>query len=262
MAVGKYRGARQAADMANRNVLPRKRYGLARVLSKYGLCSRSQAEQWIREGRVKVEGCVIRDPEHPVSTAREPAIAIDGQPVATPAPIYLMLNKPRGLVTTTVDERGRDTVYRCFDGAGLGWIAPVGRLDKASEGLLLFSNDPVWAARITDSATGPRKTYHVQVDAIPDAALLAQLEAGMDCDGERLQAASVALLRSGDRNAWLEIVLDAGRNRHIRRLLAAVDLQVLRLVRVAIGDVALGSLGKGQWRPLDDAETAILGAPR
>lgn len=233
------------------------RHGLARVLSKRGLCSRTQAAQWIRDGRVALAGKVIRDPEHPTSVD-DATIAVDGKPLAATAAIHLMLNKPRSLVTTTADERGRDTVYRCFDGADLGWIAPVGRLDKASEGLLLFSNDPQWAARITDPETGPDKTYHVQVDTVPDAVLLAALVAGVDAEGERIGAKSVQVLRAGEKNAWLEIVLDEGRNRQIRRLLSAFDIDVLRLVRVAIGDLALGELPKGQWRMLTAAEVASL----
>lgn len=235
------------------------RYGLARVLSKRGVCSRTQAAQWIGAGRVTVAGETIRDPEFPTSLHSD-AIAIDGQPIAARAAVHLMLNKPRGLVTSAADERGRDTVYACFDGAELGWIAPVGRLDKASEGLLLFSSDPRWAAAITDPQTGPDKTYHVQVDAIPSDATLAAMAEGRIADGERLRAKSARLLRAGDKNAWLEIVLDEGRNRQIRRLLAAFDLQVLRLVRVAIGDLALGDLPKGQWRMLTSAEIASLSA--
>lgn len=242
--------------MIVRSGAPR-RHGLARVLSKRGVCSRTQAAQWIRDGRVALAGRVIRDPEHPTSTD-DATIAVDGKPLALAATVHVMLNKPRGLVTTTVDERGRDTVYRCFDGADLGWIAPVGRLDKASEGLLLFSNDPQWAARITDPETGPDKTYHVQVNTIPDAALLAALVAGIDADGERMSAKSAQVLRAGEKNAWLEIVLDEGRNRQIRRLLSAFDVDVLRLVRVAIGGLALGELPKGQWRMLTDAEVASL----
>ncbi|RBC42123.1 pseudouridine synthase, partial [Xanthomonas oryzae] len=176
------------------------------------------------------------------------SITVDGQPLTGPARCYLMLNKPRGVVTTVRDEQGRDTVYRCFDGAGLPWIAPVGRLDKASEGLLLFSNDPQWAATVTDPATGPDKTYHVQIDCLPNVAQLAQLQAGVvdpDPEGEGmlLRAKQVSVLREGERNAWLEIVLDEGRNRQIRRLLAAVDIGVLRLMRVAIGPLAMGELG-------------------
>jgi 23S rRNA pseudouridine2605 synthase len=172
--------------------------------------------------------------------------------------MVLMLNKPRGLVTTTRDERDRDTVYRCLSGAALPWLAPVGRLDKASEGLLLFSNDPTWAARITDPATGPDKTYHVQVDCVADRRLLGELERGMVVDGEHLAAKSARLLRVGGRNAWLELVLDEGRNRHIRRLLAAVDVKVLRLVRVAVGGLTLGDLPKGGWRLLTGPEVASL----
>jgi 23S rRNA pseudouridine2605 synthase len=233
------------------------RHGLARVLSKRGVCSRSVAADWIAQGRVAVSGRIVRDLEHPVAAGA--LVSIDGAPIGEAARVHLLLNKPRGLVTTASDERDRDTVYRCFDGAGLPWIAPVGRLDKASEGLLLFCNDPQWAARVTDPATGPDKTYHVQVDAIPDASLLAALVEGID-DGSnaRLRAKSASLLRAGAKNAWLEIVLDEGRNRQIRRLLAAFDIGVLRLVRVAIGDIVLGDLAKGAWRPLALAEIEAL----
>ena len=210
----------------------------------------------IRQGRVTVAGRIVLDPESPTLES-EPSIQLDGL-TPQPARRYLMLNKPRGLVTTAQDEHARETVYRCFEGAGLGWIAPVGRLDKASEGLLLFSNDPAWAASITDPASGPTKTYHVQVDALPDEALLRRMEAGIDDGGEQFAVSRVHLLRSGERNAWLEIELDEGRNRQIRRILAALDLQVLRLVRVAIGPLALGDLAKGAWRDLTEAEIAAL----
>jgi 23S rRNA pseudouridine2605 synthase len=169
-----------------------------------------------------------------------------------------MLNKPRGLVTTARDEQGRDTVYACFAGADLPWLAPVGRLDKASEGLLLFSNDPVWAAQMTDPKTGPSKTYHVQIDRLPDGALLEALERGAVVDGEHLKVASVRCLRAGGKNAWLEVVLHEGRNRQIRRLLAALDVSVVRLVRVAIGSLSLGELAKGQWRMLTADEMESL----
>lgn len=233
------------------------RHGLARVLSKRGLCSRTQAAAWIREGRVSVNGRVVTDPESPVRMDVD-RVDVRGLESDAVEPVYIALNKPRGLVTTARDEHGRDTVYRCFDDAGLPWIAPVGRLDKASEGLLLFSNDPRWAAGITDPACGPSKTYHVQVDRIPDQAVLRALESGLEVDGEHLAAARATLLRQGERNAWLEIVLDEGRNRHIRRLLEAHGIGVLRLVRVSIGPLALGSLAKGAWRRLAADEVASL----
>ena len=235
------------------------RHGLARVLSKQGVCSRSEAAKWIVAGRVTVDGRILRDPETPITQGRH-RITVDGRALDEAVRVYVMLNKPRGMVTTTSDERGRDTVYSCFDEAGLPWIAPVGRLDKASEGLLLFCNDPQWAARITDPDSGPDKTYHVQVDAIPSPPELVALVTGVDDAGERLRAKSATLLRAGEKNAWLEIVLDEGRNRQIRRLLGAFDINVLRLVRVAIGGLGLGDLPKGQWRALSDAEVLALAA--
>lgn len=229
-------------------------------MSKLGICSRTEAARWIAEGRVRVDGRVVRDPEFPLPQSPDPAqrLRIDDQPLQGSPRHYLMLNKPRGLVTTARDERGRDTVYRCFDGAGLPWLAPVGRLDKASEGLLLFSNDPQWAAAITDPERGPDKTYHVQVDCRPEAAQLQAMLDGIEDDGERLSARRIAVLREGERHAWLEVVLEEGRNRQIRRLLASQDIAVLRLVRVAIGALPLGELPKGAWRPLSEDERKAL----
>jgi 23S rRNA pseudouridine2605 synthase len=235
------------------------RHGVARVISKLGLGSRSSATQWVREGRVRVNGELVHDPEYPVRSKID-RVTVDGHDPA-PRKLFIMLNKPRGLVTTTKDERGRETVYRCFDAAALPWVAPVGRLDKASEGLLLFSNDPQWAARLTHPSSGTDKTYHVQIDAVPDASLLAALERGAEIDGEHLAAKSARVLRTGQKHAWLEITLDEGRNRQIRRLLSAFDVAVLRLVRVAIGSLSLGSLPKGKWRPLTSAELESLSRP-
>jgi 23S rRNA pseudouridine2605 synthase len=233
------------------------RHGVARVISKLGLGSRTQAAQWVREGRVCVNGRVVREPEFPVRQGLD-RVDVDGREIEPASRVVVMLNKPRGLVTTTKDEQGRETVYRCFAGAALPWLAPIGRLDKASEGLLLFSNDPAWAAGITDPSCGPAKTYHVQIDRLPDASLLEHLEHGVVSKGERLKARSARCLRRGEKNAWLEIVLDEGRNRQIRRLLDACEVSTLRLVRVAIGSVSLGELAKGQWRKLTQVEMDSL----
>lgn len=233
-------------------------HGVARTLSKLGHCSRTAAEAFVREGRVSVDGRPVTDPTEPVLASAR--VAVDGRTVEPAERLYLMLNKPRGLVTTVRDEGGRDTVYRCLEGAALPWLAPVGRLDRASEGLLLFSNDPAWAARITDPASRIEKTYHVQVDRLPDDVLLRALVDGVDHAGERLAAKRASVLRVGERNAWLEIVLDEGRNREIRRLLGAFGVGVLRLVRVAIGALMLGELAKGAWRRLDSDEAESLAA--
>lgn len=230
------------------------------MISKLGWCSRSDAEARIRAGRVSVDGRVVLDPERATDPDRE-RIRIDGDELAAPARRYLMLNKPRGLVTTTSDEKDRDTVYACFAAAGMPWIAPVGRLDKASEGLLLFSNDSAWAARVSAANSGVDKCYHVQVACLPDTNLYETLCAGVELAGERLLAKAVRELRRGEKNTWLEITLDEGRNRHIRRLLAAFDVEVLRLIRVSIGSLQLGDLAKGQWRELDAREVQALAAP-
>jgi 23S rRNA pseudouridine2605 synthase len=239
----------------NRNQ-PSRRVGLARALSKLGYCSRSQAFALVRAGRVKVNGALRRDPEAPILLGRD-RISIDGQPLAASAKLYLMLNKPRGVVTTAADEKARRTVYDCLP-AGLPWLGPVGRLDKASEGLLLLTNDSAWAARLLAPETHLDKTYHVQIGAAADSALLAKLEKGITADDDLLRVKSARVLRRGGRNTWLEIVLDEGKNRHIRRLLAAFGIEVLRLVRVAIGPLVLGNLPKGASRPLAADEKRSL----
>lgn len=233
---------------------------LARALSKLGVCSRSQAVALIEAGRVRVDGAVRREPSLRIDPDRA-RIEVDGVPIAGQRSVYLALNKPRGLVTTRDDPQGRETVYACLTDPSLPFVAPVGRLDKASEGLLLFTNDTRWAARLLDPASHVDKTYHVQIGRIPDDALLDRLTAGVEDEEEMLAVKSVRPLRQGGRNAWLEIVLDEGRNRHIRRLLAALDVDVLRLVRVAVGPLPLGDLPKGGWRHLTTAEVRLLGAP-
>lgn len=207
-------------------------------------------------GRVRVNDREQRNPEHPTNAAHD-RISIDGVAVQAATRIYIAVNKPRGLIVSAADERGRDTIYSLLESANLPWLAPVGRLDKASEGLLLLTNDPEWAAGITDPASALHKTYHVQVAGIPDQAALAAMLNGVDEDGEHLMAISASLLRAGEKNAWLEVVLDEGRNRHIRRLLTALGYEVLRLVRIAIGPIALGELPKGSWRQLSESEVRV-----
>jgi 23S rRNA pseudouridine2605 synthase len=234
-----------------------RRVGLARALSKLGYCSRSDAFDLIRAGRVRLNGAILRDPETPVRLERD-GIEVDGRPLAIPSGIYLVLNKPRGVVTTASDEKGRQTVYAFLD-SNLPWVAPVGRLDKASEGLLLLTNDSEWAARVQEPATHLDKTYHVQIGSVANAGLLASITRGVKTeDGEVLRAKSVRILRGGARNTWLEIVLDEGRNRQIRRILQTLGVEVLRLLRVAIGPLVLGQLPKGGVRSLTVAEKRAL----
>src|SRR5207302_3810228 len=181
-------------------------------------------------------------------------LEVDGRTVTAKANAYLMLNKPRGVVTTASDEKNRQTVY-AFLPDDIPWIAPVGRLDKASEGLLLLTNDSEWSARVLAPETHLHKVYHVQVDRIVDTLLLQSLIKGVNTEnGEFLSVKAAGILRQGKRNTWLEIVLDEGKNRHIRRLLEPFGIEVLRLVRVGIGLITLGDLPKGAARPLTNTE--------
>jgi 23S rRNA pseudouridine2605 synthase len=250
----------------------RKRIGLARALSKKGFCSRSQAAVLIRAGRVALNGRVARDPETPVRILVD-HIKVDGSAVEKAQLVYLMLNKPRGVVTTASDERERETVYDLLP-RDTPWIGPIGRLDKASEGLLLLTNDSDWSAKITDPASHLDKTYHVQVNCVADEALVAKI---IRMDGAEevnsasavgdLRAKSARLLRHGEKNSWLEITLDEGKNRQIRRMFDATGVEVLRLVRISIGPLQLGDLKKGGSRELTSDEKReidrhLAGAPQ
>lgn len=245
-----------------------RRVGLARILSKLGYCSRSRAAEMIRAGRVSLNGKIRKDPETPVSRAQN-HIAVDGKIIEPQPKIYLMMNKPRGVLTTASDEKGRETVYALLSDCCRNkssttkkippWLAPVGRLDKASEGLLLLTNDSEWAARITAPQSHLEKTYHVQVGTVADEEFIQKLMRGVRTEDEdTLRAKQARLLRTGQKNCWLEIILDEGKNRQIRRMIEGIGIEVLRLIRVAIGPLQLGDLAKGEYRALTLAEKRML----
>lgn len=233
-----------------------KRFSLARVISRMGYCSRSQAEDLIRQKRVCINGRIVTNAEMRVHPGVE-EIEVDKRPLRKSNPVYLAMNKPRGLVTTASDEKGRKTVYDLLDPNG-PWVAPVGRLDKASEGLLLLTNDSEWASRLADPVSHLDKVYHVQIDCVATDHILTSLERGYKVGDEILHAKKARLLRYGEKNSWLEITLDEGKNRHIRRLLQALGIDVLRLIRVSIGPLVLESLVKGQVRALTVEEKRQL----
>jgi 23S rRNA pseudouridine2605 synthase len=205
---------------------------------------------------VQLNGTTRRDPETPVRLERD-HIEVDRTAVTAESKIYLMLNKPRGVVTTASDEKGRQTVYSLLS-PEIPWVGPVGRLDKASEGLLLLTNDSEWSAAVCDPHSHLDKTYHVQVNSLAGEVLSQKLAGGISTGGELLRAKRARVLRVGEKNTWLEIVLDEGRNRQIRRMFDQMEIEVLRLVRIAIGPINLGDLAKGQLRELSTAEKNAL----
>jgi 23S rRNA pseudouridine2605 synthase len=233
-----------------------------RALSKLGFCSRAQGERLVKAGKVRVNGALVRDVSSRVRPERD-LIEVDGTNVAHVEHVYVMLNKPRGLVTTADDPQGRATIYECFRGATLPFISPVGRLDKASEGLLLLTNDSRWSSRLLDPASHVDKVYHVQVRGADLASIVERVSAGIveRSTGERLEVKAISLLRTGSRSgAWFEVTLDEGKNRQLRRIFAEVGVEVTRLVRVAIGPLVLGDLAKGTWRILSaDEARAVTG---
>ena len=282
-----------------------KPHGVARVISKRGFCSRSQAENLVREGHVSLRGKIVRDPDSPAYENDE--ILVDGNPVTASEFVYFAMNKPRGAVTTASDEKGRITVMdifreqysKMFPGKTMPHIAPVGRLDAASEGLLLFTNDSKWAddilsggstmlrqAQHTSSGTFPPTTslakdkvtacteqgrskpaevtltkhlkiYRVQVAGKPTAVELKQMEKGFNVpprvfgESEEFMHAERAVLHSeGEKNCWLEITLSEGKNREIRRMLAHLGYEVMRLVRIQFDKYTLGDLKPGEIKQI------------
>lgn len=229
---------------------------LARALSKLGWCSRAQAHDLITAGRVMVDGARVNDPARRVDVRRA-RIEVDGQSVRAQKRTYLMMHKPRGYVTTSADELGRATVFDLLP-AGTPRVNAVGRLDMESEGLLLFTNDTRWADRILDPATHVDKIYEVQLVRSPSSEDLARAVAGVSAGrGETLSFKSAAASARGPD--WIEVVLDEGRNRQVRRVLEALGYDVVRLIRVAIGSLELGALGVGEVRELNGDEVMGLG---
>jgi len=225
---------------------------LQKLISAAGLASRRQAEQMIENGRVSVNGAAARlgqtaDPE-------EDEILVDGMRLRKPdQPRCLILNKPRGYVTTLSDEKGRPTVAELVSGAGVR-LYPIGRLDLNSDGLLLMTNDGALANAVMHPKHEVRKTYRTVVSGNVEAALPI-LRAPMELDGYRIRPAEVSQL--GDD--VLEITIHEGRNRQIRKMCAAAGLRVRRLTRIAEGPIVLGELRPGQWRDLTEREMKELG---
>jgi 23S rRNA pseudouridine2605 synthase len=228
---------------------------LLRALSKMGVCSRSEAQRRILAGRVKLNGITETRPHVRLDPARD-RVSVDGVLASDRvARVVLALHKPAGYVTTRVDPAGRLTVYHLLDEVA-SYVFPVGRLDRDSSGLLLLTNDHRLGHRLTDPEHHVPKTYHVRVRGVPAAPALHALREGVALpDGALSRPARVRSLgspRAGE--SWLEVVLEEGRNRQVRHMCAAVGHDVLELVRVQIGSLALGDLPSGSWRELGEDE--------
>jgi len=228
---------------------------LQKVLAAAGVASRRAAEQLILDGRVTVDGETVTelgtkvDPE----TAR---IAVDGKPIPSQRMRYIMLNKPGGYITTLSDERGRRTVADLVDVPER--VVPVGRLDRPTMGLLLFTNDGEVAHRIMHPRYKIEKEYEVLVDGFPPPAVLQRLRAGINIDGQKVIPEEVRPLRQTTEGLLLKVVIHEGRNRIVRRMFEAVNYPVLRLVRTRVGPIQLGNLPRGAWRDLTEGELEQL----
>jgi len=227
---------------------------LHKVLAASGLCSLRTAEGWIRAGRVRVDGRVASRPGTRVDPLRA-MIEVDGRQVASrPRPkIYLMLNKPRGYVTTLSDPEGRRTVADLLRGVG-DRVFPIGRLDYASEGLLLATNDGDLAHSLMHPASAWPRTYSAKVRGRPDAAALARLTRGVPLAGRPAVAVGVNVVKAAAAHTWIEITVVEGRKHVVRLMLQSVGHPVLRLKRIRYGSLALGRLAPGEWRRLRPAE--------
>jgi 23S rRNA pseudouridine2605 synthase len=229
---------------------------LERVLSKAGLGSRVEARRWIHARRVKVNGRVIENPDHWVDFERD-KVLFDGKPLQRRERVYLLLYKPTGYVTTYRDPEGRPTVYDLIGDVGT-FVSPVGRLDLKTSGLLLMTNDNALAERVTNPESHVPKTYLVKTSTRLSDAELDTLRKGVDLKDGPTRPATVTRIRDSEKYTHFEITLTEGRNRQVRRMVEALDSKVLKLVRVRIGTIAIGSLAIGKWRSLTRAEIAAL----
>jgi 23S rRNA pseudouridine2605 synthase len=271
---------------AGRGLTPAGAVSLARALSKFGVCSRREAERWIADGRVRVNGSVERTPSRWIDPARD-RVVVDNRLVGDETPrVVLAFHKPKGFVTTRADPSGRPTVYDALSDVGRfapasasatpGWVFPVGRLDRDTSGLLILTNDHRLGERLTSPDHHVPKTYHTRVRGVPDAEALRALREGLPLDdGTLTRPAKVRILGTprlspdatraeglswpeGQGSTWLEIVLTEGKNRQVRRMCAAVGHDVLELVRIRIGRLDLGDLAPGEWRELGSEDVKAL----
>lgn len=232
---------------------------MQKFLARAGVASRRQCEELIVAGRVRVNGEIVRT----LGTRIRPGtdhVQVDGVGQRVEAPVTVMLHKPAGYITAVSDPEGRPVVLSLLPRSGLPRLFPVGRLDWDTEGLLLLTNDGDLANLLMHPRHGVAKVYHAKVKGRPTPETLRRLLAGVVSRGERLFATGASVLRTTRENAWVMVRVDQGRYRQVRRMCEAIGHPVLKLVRVALGPLALGPLPRGQWRPLLPAELRALEA--
>jgi len=227
------------------------RQRLQRVLASAGVTSRRKAEEMIVAGRVSVDGRIVTELGTTVNPERQ-RIAVDGQTVKVERRRYILLNKPKGYITTVADERGRQTVMDLVDVPER--VKPVGRLDRPSEGLLLFTNDGELAFRIMHPRYEIEKEYEVELDGHPPPDALERVRRGITLDGERISPSMVRPMRNGPDGTIMKVVIHEGRNRVVRRMFDEIGYPVLRLQRTRIGPLQIGSIPRGAWRELTPGE--------
>jgi 23S rRNA pseudouridine2605 synthase len=231
---------------------------LDRALSKFGVCSRAEAGRWIEQGRVRVDGEVVRAPQRRIEPRRH-RVEVDGVRVGDRRQhVAVALHKPAGYLTTRTDPKGRPTVYDLLSGLGQ-WVFPVGRLDLDTSGLLILTNDHRLGDELADPEHHVPKTYHALVRGVPPEEALSVLREGVTLeDGTRCRPAAVRALGTKGDSTWLEITLTEGKNRQVRRMCAVIGHEVNELVRVRIGGLTLADLPRGAWRRLDERDLARL----
>ena len=229
---------------------------LDRVLSKAGLGSRTEARSWIGTGRVRVNGLLVQTPDYWVNTKTD-KVTLDDNPIDTVERRYILLNKPKGYLTTYKDPEGRPTVYDLLKGVDQ-FVSTVGRLDMDTSGLLLLTNDNDLTEAVTNPAYKLEKTYLVKAATLLNEEQLERLRKGVELDDGITQPATVEVTRQSEKHTFLEMTITEGRNRQVRRMLEAVGSHVLKLVRVKLGPLTLEGLNIGTWRELTEPEVARL----
>ncbi len=227
-----------------------------RVISKAGLGSRTEARDWVKAGRIRINGALAKSADDWVDPERD-KITLDGKPLRAAAPLYVLLYKPKGYITAYKDPHGRPTVYDLLAGVA-GFVGTVGRLDLDTSGLLLLTNDNELADRLMDPKWHAPKTYLVKASTRLSEEQLESLRQGVTLDDGPTRPAKVSRVRDSEKYTFFEITLTEGRNRQVRRMVEAIGSHVLKLVRTRFGPLAIGDLQMGKYRMLSAPEVAAL----